>query len=92
MTGGPGGAAALELDVSARNAFRYPVFHTLDLRISREFDITRGDLTAFLDLTNLYDRRNPCCTEYALNPDGSLASRERHWLPLVPSLGVIWKF
>ena len=45
-----------------------------------------------LEITNLYDRANPCCTEYSLLPDGSLASREAHWLPLVPSLGAVWRF
>ena len=92
MVGLPGGGEALELEVSPRNAFRYPVFHTLDLRVSREFDVARGDLTAFLEVTNLYDRANPCCTEYSLNPDGSLASVETRWLPLLPSLGVVWRF
>ena len=88
----PGGSTALLLDVSNRNGERYSVFHGADVRVSREFDLARGDLTAFLEITNLYDRANPCCTEYSLLPDGSLGSRESHWLPLVPSLGVVWRF
>jgi hypothetical protein len=60
--------------------------------VSRRFDLPRGDLTAFLEITNLYDRANPCCTEYSLLPDGSLNSRQSNWLPLVPSLGVVWRF
>ena len=88
----PDGSNDLLLDVARRNDSRYSVFHGLDLRISREFDVTRGELTAFLEITNLYDRANPCCTEYSLRPDGSLASRESHWLPLVPSLGAVWRF
>ena len=88
----PDGSTELLLEVSNRNAARYSVFHGLDVRVSREFDVGRGDLTAFLEITNLYDRANPCCTEYSLLPDGSLGSREAHWLPLVPSLGVVWRF
>lgn len=88
----PDGSDNLVLDVSDRNATRYSVFHSLDVRISREFDLPRGDLTAFLEVTNLYDRPNPCCTEYSVRPDGSLSSRETRWLPLVPSLGVVWRF
>ena len=95
MTGevvtGPGGDV-LVLDVSERNDSRYSVFHAVDVRVSREFDLARGDLTAFLEITNLYDRANPCCTEYSLLPDGSLHGRESNWLPLVPSLGVVWRF
>jgi hypothetical protein len=96
MTGeavtGPDAGTGLALEVSGRNDSRYSVFHGIDVRVSREFDVTRGDLTAFLEITNLYDRANPCCTEYSLLPDGSLASRESHWLPLVPSLGAVWRF
>ena len=88
----PDGSTNLLLEVSARNDSRYSVFHGIDVRVSREFDVGRGDLTAFLEITNLYDRANPCCTEYSLLPDGSLRSRESNWLPLVPSLGVVWRF
>lgn len=77
------------------NSSRYSVFHTLDARISREFAVRRGDLTVFMEVSNLYDRDNPCCTEYsvistAMGPE--LAGNEATWLPLVPSLGVVWRF
>ena len=46
--------------------------------------------------TNALDRRNPCCTDFEFdeNPDGTLDIERdlRHWLPLVPSVGVLWKF
>jgi len=88
----PGGPDELLLSVSGRNAFRHAQFHTLDARVSRTFDVRRGDLTAYLELTNLFDRENPCCTEYSLNTDGTLGSRERDWLPILPSLGFLWRF
>ncbi len=77
------------------NSSRYSVFHTLDTRISREFAVRRGELTVFLEVSNLYDRDNPCCTEYSVintvaGPE--LTGREASWLPLVPSLGVVWRF
>jgi outer membrane receptor protein involved in Fe transport len=81
---------------TSRNFYRYSVFHTLDARISREFKLRRGELTAFLEVTNLYDRDNPCCTEYSVQLDATgaseLVAREAHWLPIVPSLGVVWRF
>lgn len=92
----PGGEEQLVLETTPINGQRHSVFHTVDTRISRDFDVTHGSLNVFLDVTNLYDRANPCCTEYSLASDenGSdiLLSRETHWLPLVPSLGVIWQF
>ena len=79
-----------------RNRSRYPVYHALDARVSRDFEMQRGTLTAFLEVTNLYDRANPCCTEYSLRqgPTGTteLIANETHWLPIVPSLGVVWRF
>jgi len=77
------------------NASRYSVFHALDMRISREFSVRRGDLTVFLEISNLYDRQNPCCTEYSMIavPGGpQLVEDEAYWLPLLPSLGVVWRF
>jgi len=77
------------------NTSQYSVFHTLDVRVSREFDVRRGDLTVFLEVSNLYDRENTCCTEYSITTgsDGPLlVEKEARWLPLLPSLGVIWRF
>ena len=84
-----------ELVVLDLNSARYSVFHTLDARVSREFDVRRGDLTVFLEVSNLYDRDNPCCTEYSVITTATgpeLAGKEANWLPLVPSLGIIWRF
>lgn len=82
----------LELTVSERNVLNFANFHSLDARVSRDFDVTRGSLTAFLEITNLYNQANPCCVEYSVAADGSLASKETHWLPLVPSVGIVWRF
>jgi hypothetical protein len=91
----PDGTHTLEVTATPPGSGRYTVFHTLDVRISRDITLQRGDLTFFLEISNLYNRDNPCCTEYSvetgtLGPE--LIAREDHWLPLVPSLGVIWRF
>ena len=81
--------------VSDPNALRYSVFHTLDARISREFSVRRGDLNVFLEVSNLYNRENPCCTEYSVVTSANgfeLVAANENWLPLVPSLGVVWRF
>lgn len=86
------GGGLLELDVGARNTERYADFYAADLRLSRDFVWPRSKLTAFLEVSNLSNRENPCCTEYSLGEDGVLVSKVRNWLPLVPSLGVVWRF
>ena len=78
--------------VGARNDERYAHYASLDARMSREWALPRGTLTAHVEVTNALDRRNPCCTDLALGEDGTLDRDLRHWLPLVPSIGVLWKF
>jgi len=89
----PAGQAVI---LGPRNAARYAYFGSIDLRVSRDFDLPRGTLNAFVEVSNALDRRNPCCTDfdYEVADDGSMVLEEdlRHWLPLVPSIGVLWKF
>ncbi len=91
MTPGPDGDE-LALAVTPRNAAHYGRFQSLDVRVSRDFPLKRGRLTTFLEVSNLANRENACCTEYSLADDGSLLGEQAHWLPLVPSLGVVWRF
>ncbi|HMN44874.1 MAG TPA: TonB-dependent receptor [Povalibacter sp.] len=82
--------------VGPRNAVRYADFNSLDVRVTRTFALPRGELDVFLEATNLYSHRNPCCTEYQLatGTDGNpvLESNVDSWLPLVPSFGVLWRY
>jgi hypothetical protein len=81
-----------DIQVTGRNELRYDTFASADIRISREFEVRRGELNAYFEVTNLLDRANPCCTEYRLGSQGELVSRTSNWLPLLPSLGVVWRF
>ena len=87
---------ATEVSIGPRNADRYAHFATLDLRASREFQLRRGALTVHAELSNALDRNNPCCVDFAVErrADGTLELRRDYsdWLPLVPSLGALWKF
>jgi len=81
--------------VGPRNADRYEDYASVDLRASRDFALSRGVLQLFAEVTNALNRRNPCCVDLAYGyEDGRLVLRrdERHWLPLVPSIGVLWRY
>lgn len=92
----PDGSTDLLASTTPRNSLRHSTFHQVDARASRRFDVARGELTVFLEITNIYDRQNACCTKYRLQTDTSgnqtLLSNEGNWLPILPSLGVIWQF
>lgn len=79
-----------------RNKLNLSSFFSLDIRASRDFQLRRSELTAFFEVSNILNRENTCCTEYSmtLNDDGSttLLSEKENWLPLVPSIGVVWRF
>jgi outer membrane cobalamin receptor len=85
-----------EWEAGPRNAERLGSFASVDLRISRDFVLRRGTLNVFVEATNLTDRANHCCTDFRFEQagDGSIElDREyRDWLPLVPNLGVLWKY
>lgn len=92
----PDGSTSLVVFAEPRNSRRHAWFGSLDARMSRRFELQRGDLTLFLELTNLTNRENPCCTEYfvGFDDDGDplLEASESTWLPIVPSLGIVWRF
>ena len=81
--------------IGPRNDDRYRTYSSIDLRVSRDFDLPRGDLSVYAEVTNALDRRNPCCTDLGYDyADGELVLErdERHWLPLIPSVGVLWRY
>lgn len=81
--------------VGPRNAARYDYFNSLDLRATRTFDLARGQLDVFFEVTNSLSRENPCCSTYELQQSAAtsvLVRRTDNWLPLVPSIGVLWRY
>ena len=92
----PTSGAAVAASIGARNSQRLPAFQSLDVRASRRFAMPRGELEAWLEITNLTNHANPCCVDYriATSPDGApqLDARTRTWLGIVPSIGVLWKY
>jgi outer membrane receptor protein involved in Fe transport len=83
--------------VGTRNAENISNYSRIDLRIARRFDLgAAGELTAFAEVNNLTKRNNACCVEYQLEDEEAeevfLDVQPRGSLPLIPSLGVLWKF
>lgn len=81
-----------------RNSRRLGSYRTLDVRVARKFRMeSAGTLTAFLEVNNVLNRRNECCVEYEMESEdvpGELVldRSTRSYLPLVPSLGFVWRF
>jgi len=81
---------------SRRNRARLGDYNSLDFRVTRTFALPLGALDVFVEVNNALDKENACCVTYDVeeNPDGSLTyTRDLDtWLPLIPSIGVLWRY
>lgn len=81
-----------------RNATRRGSFASVDMRMTREFTLQRSRLVAFAQVTNVFNRANPCCADIDLeNPESDealllLQSEQQSAYPTLPALGVTWEF
>jgi len=83
-----------EVIVGTRNDTRLGDYFSMDARAGRRFALRHGELEAWLELTNMTNRSNPCCLDYRVS-DGEppvLLRDEDNWLPIVPSFGVLWRY
>jgi hypothetical protein len=81
------------LELGPRNTERWGDFYTLDLRGSWTWPLSRGDLSAVMELTNATNRRNECCTALERSETGSfLESETDNWLPTIVNIGVSYRW
>jgi hypothetical protein len=93
----PDGSLVIQPILGPRNSLRYPPYHRLDLKVTRRFQVGGGTLGLYLDVTNLYGRRNVCCVrdlEYLPQADGGVRVErtEGFWLRQLPIVGLTWDF
>jgi hypothetical protein len=92
-----GGEPEIVPIVGPRNASSYPTYGRLDLRISKLFPTNRGEFKVYLEILNLTNRKNICCTEdFELDIEDDLSvtviPEYRNWAPFIPTLGLGWRF
>lgn len=79
-----------------RNEQNHPTFASVDMRVSRAFDLRRGSLMAFVEISNVLDRRNLCCLDWDSDTDANgnfvLERGIDYWLPMLPAVGILWEF
>lgn len=83
------------VSIGERNSARFDDFNSTDFRINRRVLLAHGELDLFLEVANLFNERNPCCQSISASrtPSGIVLDREiEHWLGIVPSVGVLWRY
>lgn len=80
----------------SRNGARLGDYQRVDLRANRDVPLRGGRLSYYLEVTNLLNRKNPCCVE---DPHPELRGGQSYlvfdrsyWLPMLPSFGVQYEF
>jgi hypothetical protein len=67
------------------NKGRLTDYHRFDVNVKRRFEIGKTDLELNLGITNIYNRRNIFYIDRVTN-------EQVYQLPILPSLGVSWKW
>lgn len=82
-----------ELIADRFNGLHLADFSSVDVRASRRVATRRGELTWYVEVSNLFDRANACCLDYTYFPaDGndpdSLSTEPYDLLGIVPNIGI----
>ncbi len=75
-----------------RNSVRYPDYHKLDIRIDYDFHFSNWTLTTYLDVWNVYNRRNVFHYYYDVDDNGTIIREESLSFPVFPILGFSAQF
>ena len=70
-------------DMTRINESRYPAYHRLDVRIEKRFIFKKWSLDVYLDIQNVYNRRN---VYYKYWDNGQ--EKTVYFFPLLPFLGI----
>lgn len=75
-----------------RGNFRLPTYHRLDVSLAREFKVFSVNLTAYVQIINLYNRKNYSYIyyDYSKNPPKIVGGDPM--LPRLPSIGIMGEF
>ncbi len=77
---------------SKRDGFRYPLYHRLDVGLSRSWAKRWGEISAFVDVINVYNARNPLLYFWEVNEQGLPERGQIGNLPILPTIGVKVRF
>ena len=76
----------------ARDAFRFPVYHRLDAGMTKTWKKKWGEISAFLDVTNLYNAKNVLLYYWEVGDNGLPVEHSVGMIPILPTVGVKVRF
>lgn len=72
------------------NGERLPSYHRMDLRASRDWQLRSSRLTFFVDLQNVYNRKNIAGFDLEVDEE-SIFPEPETWPGFFPSIGISWE-
>ncbi|MDP1995310.1 MAG: hypothetical protein Q8K40_08715, partial [Ignavibacteria bacterium] len=83
-----------DIDYGNKSRFnaRKPVYHRLDLRVTAAVTLWTFDWNFYLDVINIYNRKNINNYNYYVNEDLTLGREANAMFPIIPTLGFSIKF
>jgi outer membrane receptor protein involved in Fe transport len=90
----PGTASApAYLVVGARNSANWGSYFSADMRLSQTIPLRYGELSLWLDATNVTNRMNDCCIDLNSNhrENTVLVTTNKIWSPRVVNVGFLWR-
>lgn len=78
------------------NSERYPAYHSLDVRLTKNYQFKRFSLSLYLQIMNIYNHKN--VHEYSFeemtDSEGNIYYQkiEEHFLPILPAFGINAQF
>jgi hypothetical protein len=75
-----------------RDAFRYPVYHRLDAGLTRSWKLRWGEISAFIDVTNVYNAKNVLLYYWRVDDNGLPVRHQIGMIPILPTAGVKVRF
>ncbi len=74
---------------------RHDEYRRIDLRINRFFPLSKGRITAFIEVLNVFDSKNIRAYQYGLryyNGQYYVRREAEHWFGIIPSFGISYDF
>ena len=89
----PDGEEELVVTFGDLNSKRLPNYHRMDLRLSRSWQLRTGELRAFVEVRNAYNRQSVAGYDVSVDDEsGEVDLTPEYWPGIVPVIGFVWEF
>ena len=75
-----------------RNASNFDEYSRVDIRLTRDVALKRGEFKYYFEIYNIFESTNGCCVDDMYIDDNELVMEVEEWGGTLPSFGFVWTF